>query len=141
MLATASAPQWGTIASLRLPITSIDLQGLPAELCADGVEGTPYPVSPRKGTLKPSHPRKVGEHEPDQDGQDALTGDTGKGEDDADEDKDDAGEVPEDRKREMDPARPGWRPTAGREVVDGNTHDEKRDHRETHGTRHHEHDE
>ena len=55
--------------------------------------------------------------------------------------EDDAGEVPEDRKREMDPARPGRRPTAGREVVDGNTHDEERDHRETHGTRHHEHDE
>ena len=40
-----------------------------------------------RDTLKPSHSRKVGEHEPDQDGQDALTGNAGKGEDDADEER------------------------------------------------------
>ena len=65
-----------------LAITSIELQGLPTDLRPDGVEGTPYSTSPREGTFKPSHPRKVGQHEPDQDGKDALTGDTGKREDD-----------------------------------------------------------
>jgi hypothetical protein len=137
----ASAPQWGAVATLRLPITSIDLQGLPAELCPNGVEGTPYPASPREGTLKPSHPRKVGEHEPDQDGEDALTGDTGKGEDDADENEGNTDEVFEDRKREGYSDRPGRRPTFGREVVDGNTHDEECDDRETCHTRQDEHDE
>ena len=65
--------------SPRFATSSIDLQGLPTELRPNGVEGTPYSASPREGTLKPAHSRKVGEHEPDQDGEDALTGDTGKG--------------------------------------------------------------
>ena len=124
------------MASLRLPTTSINLQRLPAEPCPNRVEGPPHAASPREGTLEPSHPRKVGQHEPDQDGENALPGDTGKGEDHADEDEGNPGDVLEDRDSDAHPDRPGRWLASGREVVGGNTYDEEGDHRETRGTRH-----
>lgn len=95
----------------------------------------------REGTFKPSHARKVSQHEPDKDGEDALARDTGKGEDNANEDKGAADEVLEDGDGDARPGRTDRSPAFVREVIGRNPHDEERDHRETHDTHHHKHGE
>ena len=70
-----------------------------------------------------------------------MAGDTGKGEDNADENEGNTAKVLEDRDSDAHPDQTGRWPASDQEVVGGDTYHEQRHHREARGTRHDKHDE
>ena len=106
----------------------VQLQRISTELRPNRVDCPLHTSPPRQGAFEPSHARKIGQHEPYKDGEDALAGDTGKGKSNADDDKGDAANVLEESNGNTGPGRSDGPPAFLREVIGRNAHDEERDH-------------